>query len=190
MLGGTASGHGSGEKGGERNWIGEVKNPSLSLSVLCPATLSKSVLWYVCILYISHSAIWQGDNFLVLLSTCPCALNSHIILPRDLLIHARDLDGNLNNANISLIISMHHCKRSINIIILLHYYIKNMNQALPAWAGWENKTQRVVQRANGQFIIYISLCPYKWHHIHPNKPVFVFAVWYKKMRTWMYTAEM
>lgn len=98
----------------------------------------------------------KGTTFL---SSCPPVLElSHLILPRDLLIFARDLDGTLNNTNISLLMSLHHCKRFINIIILLQYYIKNMNQALPAWAGWENKTQRVIQWANAQFIM--PPCPY------------------------------
>lgn len=54
--------------------------------------------------------------------------------------------------NVSLM-SLHHHKCFINIIHSQRCYIKNMNHVLPAWAGWENKTQHVVQWAHAQFII-------------------------------------
>lgn len=157
MLGGTASGHRSGQK--ETRGIEWGNKESKPLKRVCPSVLP--------FFLIPH--IWQGDNFPSL------DVNSiqSVLAPQQSAHPAKGFSKTCKRfgmriwiisifhlwfCNVSLM-SLHHHKCFINIIRLQRYYIKNMNHVLPAWAGLENKTQHVVQWAHAQSIISLYTVP-------------------------------
>lgn len=104
------------------------------------------------------------------MALCPCALTVHSSCPeiswnmQEIWIIAWKISiFHLLFSNISLM-PLQPCGCLINIINILRYDNKNMHHALTAWAGWENKTQHVIQWTYAQFIIspYNCALMQKW----------------------------